>query len=143
METVLSKQIDSFFHINKSSRDNFRMSSKVIKGLPGNWIKILKTFMGISDNEIAELLGVNPRTISRINKESRDKLPLMLSDRLYRVFNIFYIAIDVFNDKDEAIQWLKTPQYGLKENIPLDLLKTEVGTKAVETELMRIEYGVY
>ena len=106
-------------------------------------IEDFKDLFKITDKEVASLLAVNTRTITRLKKDIKHKLPLTMSDRLYRMFNILAIAIKVFNNVDEAVNWLKTKQYGLEEYVPLDLLKTEAGAREVETELMRIEYGIY
>ena len=48
----------------------------------------------------------------------------------------------VIEDENDALTWLKSPQYGLGERVPLSMLTTEAGTRLVEQLLLRIEYGV-
>ena len=41
-----------------------------------------------------------------------------------------------------AREWLQKPQIGLNNQIPLQLMRTELGSGEVEDLLGRIEYGV-
>ncbi len=65
-----------------------------------------------------------------------------MGDRLYRIANIYTKAKEVFENNDLAQEWLTTPQIGLNNQIPLDLLITEIGAREVEDLLSRIEYGI-
>ena len=143
METIISKKIDSYLNIDREYRNYVELSNKILEGLPVKWIEDFKNLYQITDKEVASLLAVNTRTITRLKKDPKHNLPLTMSDRLYRMFNVLAIAIKVFNNVEEAVTWLKTKQFGLDENVPLELLKTEAGAREVESELMRIEYGIY
>ncbi|WP_297809499.1 MbcA/ParS/Xre antitoxin family protein [uncultured Methylophaga sp.] len=52
-------------------------------------------------------------------------------------------AEDIFQDKDEALRWLKTPKKALSGKAPLELAGTEEGVKQVIDLLGRIEHGVF
>jgi predicted HTH domain antitoxin len=52
-------------------------------------------------------------------------------------------AIEVFETRENALQWLNSPIPALGGQVPADLLKTPEGTKLVLAVLIRIEYGVY
>jgi len=110
-------------------------------GLPPSSLGIVKGAVGLTSAEVAELIGVTTRTMSRLAKQSRVLSPVV-SDRLYRVVSIYALAKDVLEDGDFAREWLRAPQYGLGQRVPLDLLNTEAGTREVESLLSRIEYGV-
>ena len=56
---------------------------------------------------------------------------------------IVAFAEQVLGNNKLAYQWLRTPQVGLGNRIPLELLRTESGLREVEDLLGRIEYGVF
>jgi putative toxin-antitoxin system antitoxin component (TIGR02293 family) len=64
-------------------------------------------------------------------------------DRLVRSAGLFAIAAEVLEDADAAARWMKTPQRALAGAVPLHLAQTDVGTRAVEALLGRMEHGVY
>jgi putative toxin-antitoxin system antitoxin component (TIGR02293 family) len=52
-------------------------------------------------------------------------------------------AIDVFGSQDEAERWLERPAVGLDQRRPIDLIATPAGVELVETNLRRLEAGIY
>ena len=56
---------------------------------------------------------------------------------------ITVFAEQVLEDSERAYKWLRTPQVGLGNRIPLELLNTASGLREVEDLLGRIEYGVF
>ena len=62
--------------------------------------------------------------------------------RLYRFARLFALAEEVLEDKEQARDWLRSPQVGLNNRTPLDLMRTEAGAREVESLLVRIEHGV-
>jgi putative toxin-antitoxin system antitoxin component (TIGR02293 family) len=68
--------------------------------------------------------------------------PLVV-DRLNRFNRITGQAIDLFEDRNRAIQWLQTPMNSLSGATPLAALATDDGAKLVESILYRTEYGIY
>jgi putative toxin-antitoxin system antitoxin component (TIGR02293 family) len=51
------------------------------------------------------------------------------------------LATEVLCDEQQALEWLRTPQHGLAERVPLDLLATDAGTEQIRAELLRIRFG--
>ena len=96
---------------------------------------------GLKDERVARIIGISDRTLTRHRKE-REPLDSVASDRFYRAERILELATSVFEDKDEAMRWLRRPQPGLSNMIPLEILDTEPGSHAVQTLLTQIEYGV-
>ena len=74
---------------------------------------------------------------------AKSRLDLVSGDRLVRSARLFAIAAEVLEDGDEAARWLKAPQRALAGAVPLQLAQTDVGTRAVEALLGRMEHGVY
>ncbi|NOZ69831.1 MAG: DUF2384 domain-containing protein [Deferribacteres bacterium] len=132
------------------------------KGLPWGVVSYIKKAFNLPDEVIAGIIGVSPRTIARRRKKSlkapakrtdtaagkqrrrtaSERLSPVESDRIYRFARIMALAEDVFEDRDEALRWLKSPQYGLGGRLPFDMLQTDAGAREVEELLVRIDYGV-
>jgi putative toxin-antitoxin system antitoxin component (TIGR02293 family) len=111
------------------------------RGLPGRAIERVKEALDLTDNEIAAALGVSAKTISRARSRPR-KLTLSVGDRLYRTAHVFAAAKTLFGSAESARTWLRTPQVGLGNRVPLDFLTTDAGAREVEDLLGRIEFGV-
>ncbi|MGB6449738.1 MAG: antitoxin Xre-like helix-turn-helix domain-containing protein, partial [Steroidobacteraceae bacterium] len=77
-------------------------------GLPSMTLRRFKRATGLADEEVAELLGVGGRTLTRLKASPR--LPADLSDRLYAVVSVYALAERVFGDRATAIGWLGEPQ---------------------------------
>jgi putative toxin-antitoxin system antitoxin component (TIGR02293 family) len=55
---------------------------------------------------------------------------------------IMALALKVFgNDAEAAHEWLRSEQFGLGGKVPLELLRTGLGSQLVEDELKRIQHG--
>ena len=60
-----------------------------------------------------------------------------------RLLRIKVHAREVFEDAATAEAWLNEPNPALGQRVPVELLVTDEGTRAVETVLRRIDYGDY
>ncbi len=111
------------------------------EGFDSRSSRLLKNSLRITDHEISELIGVTSRTIQRKVK-AKEKFDMIASDRLYRVALVFALATEVFENEEEAREWLREPQYDLGNRIPLEVIQTEAGAREVESLLRRIDQGV-
>lgn len=111
------------------------------KGLPAASALAFKDALQLTNDELADLLGVSARTILRWSPATR--LDLVTGDRLLRTARLFAIATEVLEDEEAAVRWLRSPQAALAGDVPLELAGTDVGARAVETLLGRMEYGVF
>jgi putative toxin-antitoxin system antitoxin component (TIGR02293 family) len=111
------------------------------KGLPARSIDRLKAVLKLNDEEVATTLGLSERTINRIRSQPKKKLGTKVGDQLYRAAHIFALATSVFGDEEGAHEWLRSPQFGLGNLVPLKLLTTGAGAREVEDLLGRIEHG--
>ena len=146
MTTVLSAILGSEKQLGIKIRKAKKVDSLIRKGIPFNVVEDLKGSLKLADEEIAEILGMSVRTLSR-RRQMKDKeesrLNAIESDRLFRLVKIFSLAQNVLEDKEQAVEWLHSRQFGLGNCIPLEVIKTEIGTREVEDLLIRIEHGVY
>ncbi|UPT75785.1 MAG: DUF2384 domain-containing protein [Elusimicrobiota bacterium] len=95
----------------------------------------------IKDKAFARIIGVSDRTLTR-TKRDKASLDPVASDRLYRALRVLKMAVDLFEDVPPAVRWLQRPQPGLGGKVPMDMLDTDPGSRAVETLLGQLEYGV-
>lgn len=111
-------------------------------GMPLGAVETLKESLAIPDRQLAELLGISEKTLSRA-RAAKGRLEPVASDRLVRVARVFALAMDVLEGVAPAVRWLKRPQIGLGGRVPLTMLTTDPGRDQVEKLLLRIEHGVY
>jgi putative toxin-antitoxin system antitoxin component (TIGR02293 family) len=116
--------------------------ARIQSGLPAASAFAFKEALGLTNEQLASVLGVSPRTLARL-APAKARLDLVSGDRLVRAARLFAIATDVLEEPQAAARWLKVPQRALGGAIPLELAQTDVGARAVESLLGRMEYGVY
>jgi putative toxin-antitoxin system antitoxin component (TIGR02293 family) len=117
-------------------------AARIQSGLPAATAFAFKQALELTNEELATVLGVSPRTLARLDP-AKGRLDLVSGDRLVRSARLFSIATDVLEQVEAAVHWLKSPQRALGGAIPLDLARTDVGSRAVEALLGRMEHGVY
>ena len=111
-------------------------------GLPAASAFAFKESLGLNNQELAAVLGMSVRTLARLSP-AKSRLDLVSGDRLVRSARLFAIATDVLEEAQAAVRWLKSPQRALGGAFPLELAQTDVGSRAVEALLGRMEHGVY
>ena len=142
MTAVLGSEKQLGIKIKKAKE----VDNLIRKGIPFKVVEDIKERLKLADEEIAGILGMSVRTLSRrrhIKDKEDARLNAIESDRLFRLVKIFALAQDVLEDKVQAIKWLHSRQFGLGKRIPLEVIQTEVGAREAEDLLMRIEHGVY
>jgi putative toxin-antitoxin system antitoxin component (TIGR02293 family) len=118
------------------------------KGMPWAALHHVKKAYDLPDEAIARVIGVSARTVVRRRttpekaESTTKRLSPVESDRLYRFARIVALAEDVFESRDDAIEWLKSAQHGLGGAVPMAMLQTDAGSREVEELLLRIEHGV-
>lgn len=108
-------------------------------GFPGQALVALKARTHFTNREVARALGVSEKTVERAAADTLIKPST--SDRLYRTARIIELATEVLCDEQQALEWLRSPQYGLGGRVALDLLSTDAGTEQIEAELQQIKFG--
>lgn len=96
-------------------------------------------------NLTAEYIGGTPRDVSRLKdrlvppatrKRRKSVLKADESERVERLARMMAIAEEVWEDRDTAREFLRTPHPLLGDRPPLELARTELGARQVE-ELLR------
>ena len=96
---------------------------------------------GFTPAELGELV-INPRTL-RHRRARGEALSMEEAERAVRLARMLATAEDVIGDRPGAWAWLREPNLSLDRARPLDLLKTEIGARAVEETLVRLENGIF
>jgi putative toxin-antitoxin system antitoxin component (TIGR02293 family) len=117
-------------------------AQRIQSGLPAAAALAFKEALKLTYDELAALLGLSARTLARWDP-AKSRLDLVSGDRLVRSARLFAIAEEVLEDREAAARWLKSPQRALGGHVPLQLAETDVGSRAVEALLGRMEHGVY
>jgi putative toxin-antitoxin system antitoxin component (TIGR02293 family) len=108
----------------QSDRDLARL---VEERLPLSSVDSLST-AGMSDEEIYRL------------RTQHELLTHDESDRAVRIARITSQAEEVFGDDAKAARWLRKPKARFEGRVPLELLRTEAGSRIVEEMLLQIDY---
>jgi putative toxin-antitoxin system antitoxin component (TIGR02293 family) len=104
-------------------------------------VKELQARLQLPEPKLAEILGLNPRTIKR-NKDE-DKITELTAHRVDFVAATTCLAEELLGDKEEARVWLTTPILATDNKAPIDLLVNLEGYERVRDTLYQYVYGVY
>lgn len=135
----------SVHHPEASSGEDFRSRiARVRAGISVAEAVDLMTRWSIPVARFAAILGTSSRNWSRVrNNRNGAVLNAVESDRFSRVREVLEHALAVFDTDDQAVAWLSLPNRALSGEIPLALLDTDAGVRAVDAALTRLEYGVF
>ncbi len=121
--------------------DVFSVVKAVSEGLPYKALEICSRNLKMTKEDLSVILGIPKRTLAR--RKLTQRLRPDESDRLLRLSRIVAMAVALFDGNNEAArEWLSSPQYALGNATPLDFSSTDVGARAVETVIVRLEHGV-
>ena len=91
--------------------------------------------------ELDELV-IPKRTLAR-RKARHEALTVEESDKALRLARVSSEADRVFGDPAKSSRWLRKPNAALAGNRPLDLLKSETGSRAIDELLGQIDHGMF
>jgi putative toxin-antitoxin system antitoxin component (TIGR02293 family) len=112
------------------------------RGLPFQAFERLQRHVGLEIEQIAALIHIPRRTLTRRREQGRF-LPEE-SDRLVTAARLLGKALDLFEgDADATRRWLQSRHKALGGAVALDVAKTEVGAREVETLIDQLEQGIF
>ena len=128
--------------------DDKQHITAVREGLPFEAFIALRDALELSTEELAQLLSIPRRTLTKRQKEGvfkpGESNAVSRVARIYRETVSFFgggVSDDVGNHAD-ALRWLKTPLPALG-GTPLSLLDTDPGADAVSVLLRQLAWGLY
>jgi len=108
-------------------------------GLPRHAFEKLRADLGVTTEELADIVGIPLRTLARRTERFKPDE----SERLLRVGSVLKKALDVLEDPEAVRRWMTQPKRALGGITPLRGCDTDVGAREVEALLGRIEHGVF
>jgi putative toxin-antitoxin system antitoxin component (TIGR02293 family) len=140
--TVTTIPADKLTHILGISIDTTTdLIAAVRQGLPFTVFTTLQEFLGVSAATLAQLIGLPVRTLHYRKRQGSFKPDE--SDNLVRIARVLSRVLEFFEDKEDALYWLKTPATALDDTTPLSLLDTEIGAQEVLRLIGQLEHGVF
>lgn len=126
----------------RESADWRAVNARLQDGLGFDSVLELQRWLEVPIKELAEIVGIPERTL--LLRKRQRRLTVDESHRLYRVVRIVFLTLKLFEgDAHVMRRWLKEPCLAFWNRIPVKLLNSEVGARAVENVIGRLEYGVY
>lgn len=125
--------------LGRSLRTETDLQEAIREGFPQEVVEEVMQSAGISIRQLAATLDLSARSLQRRRRAGR--LARFESDRLYRLARILALAKHYLGDDETAMLWLKRANRALGGKIPIEVIDTEPGARAVENVLGRIAYG--
>jgi putative toxin-antitoxin system antitoxin component (TIGR02293 family) len=137
----MPETIGELLGLRKALASQLDLANVVKAGLPASAIDRVKESLDLPDSELTAALAISTKTLGRMRK-TRRHLSLIEGDRLARLARLIVLANTVLEQPDLVREWFRSPQIGLNNQTPLEVLVTEAGAREVEDLLQRIEHGV-
>ena len=125
--------------LGRTLRTDDDLRSAIREGFPQKVVGSLMSSAGLTLKELSATLDLSPRSLQR--RRTQGRLARYESDRLYRLAHIVALAKRYVGDDETAVRWLRRPNRALGGVVPLELIDTEPGARAVENVLGRIAFG--
>jgi putative toxin-antitoxin system antitoxin component (TIGR02293 family) len=102
-------------------------------------------------NRTAEYIGTTPREVAHLKdrlvppatrKRRKSVLKMNESERVERLARVMAVAEEVWEDRESAREFLRTPHPLLGDRPPLELAGTELGARQVEELLRDLEQSL-
>jgi len=103
-------------------------------------IKPMIKYLGYSQQEVANVLEVDPSTLSRWKKEDKP-IGKLRSKTMYDIDHIITKGIRIFGSEENFKEWLNTTNYALGDEKPIELLKDPYGIELVDNAIEAMSWG--
>jgi putative toxin-antitoxin system antitoxin component (TIGR02293 family) len=111
-----------------------------IHGIPKASLLHLAEYIGSPVGKMADILPVTERTIQRYRPQKH--FNSFVSEHILHIAEVIARGLEVFEKKDDLLNWLVQPSTALGGRSPRILLRSRFGANMVLDELTRIEHGV-
>jgi putative toxin-antitoxin system antitoxin component (TIGR02293 family) len=128
---IIRQPIRSYVDLIKISRE----------GLPVLALTRLMQYLEISPAELRWLMDMSQSTYQRRMKSKL--LTTAESERLVQLYQLIQKGLEIFEDKEDFLDWLKSRNQALGDVKPMELLRSQLGMHEVSELLGRIEHGIY
>ena len=137
--SVLHQQIGQWLGV-RAPRTAQQMLELIERQLPTSTIyRVLG--LGLTRSEVDSLV-IPLRTLQH-RRSRREKLTVEESDRVLRLMRLLSQAESAYGSRERALAWLRRPHPRLHDRTPLEMLKTDTGSRIVEELLVQIDEGMF
>lgn len=126
--------------VSENNYGGMKAINSIRNGYPAEILKSAGYFFDVPETRIHIIVQVAASTASRLQKKHA-KIDSAATERIYRMGAVARMAIDIFENKDSAIEWMRLPNHSLGDVAPLDLMDTEPGAATVRQVLNAIATG--
>jgi|SRR5438270_74183 len=95
---------------------------------------------GILENEIYSVIV--PRRTLQHRRARKEKLSREESDRAVRLARLVTLTESIFGNQSSGMHWLRLPKKRFRGRTPMEMMKTETGSRLVEETLYQIDEGM-
>lgn len=135
------KWLDINKKLSEHSNAAFTYIRIIKEGLKSKSVASFIKHSSLTKKQVSKMIHVSERTLQR-NPEDKLMDPSS-SEKLVDLARLFYKGINVFEDKEKFITWLNRPNKALDNQLPIELIETNLGVDLVIDELLKIEHGVF
>jgi len=114
--------------------------ARISQGYPANHLVTIRSALTLTASLAEQLFSVSQSTLLRRLKD-RQRLSSVTSERLDRLASVANLAHEVFEDRDQALTWLSSPNVALGNQQPIMLCETEIGANQARRVLRALEWG--
>lgn len=140
MQLVTPEQISAVMSLVPAPHTFAELDAMVAAGLPKGALKVCIERIGRDAGERRALLGrVAPDTTC---KRRRDRLSAAESEKTERLARVYATARHVWGRDEDALAFLHSPHVMLGGRSPLEVSRTELGARRVETLLGGLFFGI-
>jgi len=118
---------------------DFNLVYQVDSGVHVSKFDQLLEHSGLQKQVLANLLGLDPRTIDNYRKQGRN-FPSLAGELLLKITQLFSVGEEVFGSVEAFRDWLAAPSE-VFERSPIKFLHTSTGVVLIQKALLRIAYG--
>lgn len=120
---------------------DFDLLNLARKGVSKKALVSLAKQISLTIQEIAGIMHISERTLQRYTPATLIKTEH--AEKAIELARLYQRGTEVFGTMDNFNDWMKTPNYTLNGEAPLNLLDTSIGFELILQTLGRIEYGVF
>ena len=139
LATETAKRLGGLEAMGREVRCDADLADAVEAGLSTASLRALAQG-GITEQEISVLV-IKQRTLSH-RRAKGARLTIDESDRAARLARTLALADRTFANPEKAGRWMHKELHVLGGRRPIDLVRTQAGTRLVEDELARISWGI-
>jgi putative toxin-antitoxin system antitoxin component (TIGR02293 family) len=135
-----SVTVQHLLRLRRSVQTALDLHRAIREGLAYAAIERLAAALDTDVDEIARIVALPKRTLAR--RRASGVLSATESERVVRLARAYARSLDVLGDPGKARRWLRAPNRSLGGEAPIDLVETDVGARAIDDVLGRIEHGI-